>query len=538
MGLNQILPENEFIAKMLDERSQMLITKPHLIYPWWRRPCKVKVLLLTDSALNFGTGDFGLSTFVATLANDGRTYVDFEITIAHRSAFVGNPGVTVHRSIPEFNFTNASHFTQTMYDQIWFFGYNASGALSDLELVAISTFMNGGGGVFATGDHGEVGKALCGNITRVRKMRKWDNTAGDVGMLDPQRNDTNRPGPDGTSQFEDQSDDIPQDIKLKLYSSHVGGFWSETYPHPIMCSPLGRITVLPDHPHEGQCVEPASLAGNYEKDGTPEFPAGIAPEIIATSSVLAGGESFFGPTGFKQVVQHHTFGAICAYDGHRANIGRVVTDATWHHFVNVNLVGETSNSGIGFLGSASGQAHLAQIKHYYINIAVWISRKSNHSCFNSRFIWQLVFQHRVLEATMNNPDIKFNRISLSLLYSIGTHALDVLGKKAGHCRKLKLVLDSVYPLVPEFSLRIDPWINTKGADPNPPIPWINLNPIIAIAFAGGLLAMRDKFGFQNENADKISDTDIHSVFQSGVKQGIEVASKEFSADLKKYSTIK
>lgn len=546
MGQDQIFPENEFIVKLLNERSQILKATPQLIYPWWRRPCKVKVLLLTDGFLDFGTGDFGLSTFVATLANDGRTYVDFEITIAHRGVFVGNPGITVHRSIPNFNFTNASHFTQTMYDQIWFFGsVTGASSLSDLELVALSTFMNGGGGVFATGDHGDLGKALCGNITRVRKMRKWDNAAGDVGMVDPQRNDTNRPGHDAGFQFDDQSDDIPQDIQLKLYSSYIGGFWRETYPHPILCSPLGRITVLPDHPHEGQCVEPTSLAGNYEKDGTPEFPTGIAPEVIAHSTVLAGNNS-----GGKQATQAHTFGAICAYDGHRANIGRVVTDATWHHFVNINLVGELNdtegNRGttehpsklMGFLASVSGQAHFTQIKHYFVNIAVWISRKNNHSCFNSRFIWQLIFQHRVIEATMNNPDIKFNKISPSLLYSIGTHAIDVLGKKAGQCRKLKIILDIIYPIVPELSQLVDPWINTKRNEPNPPIPWINHNPIIAIAFAGGLLAMRDKFGIQNENADKLTDNDILSVFQSGVKQGIEVASKEFSADLKKYGTIK
>ena len=27
------------------------------------------------------------------------------------------------------------------------------------------------------------------------------------------------------------------------------------------------------------------------------------------------------------------------YDGHRADVGRVVCDSTWHHFVNVNLTG-------------------------------------------------------------------------------------------------------------------------------------------------------------------------------------------------------
>ena len=52
---------------------------PEKIYPWWRFPCRVKTLLLTDGSLDFGPGDFGLSTFVSILKNDGRAYVDFDI---------------------------------------------------------------------------------------------------------------------------------------------------------------------------------------------------------------------------------------------------------------------------------------------------------------------------------------------------------------------------------------------------------------------------------------------------------------------------
>jgi hypothetical protein len=328
----QILPQNEHILEMLKMRSELMRLKPELIYPWWRKPCKVKLLLLTDG-LDFGTGDFGLSTFVSILKNDGRRYVDFEITIARRSNFVGDPGVAVHKSIPNFRFTDATHFSASMYDQVWLFG--SSGLpLSNSELTILSSFMNAGGGVFATGDHGSLGETLCGSITRVRSMRRWNDDFGDVGMNDPMRNDTNRPGNDASSQFDDQSDDVPQEIQPRLYSSYWWGFLRETYPHPILCSPNGMIKVLPDHPHEGECIEPTDLTKTY-MDGTPEFPMGVAPEIIAYSTVLAGTTS-----GGKQATQFQTFGAICAYDGHRANVGRVVTDATWHHFVNINLIGD------------------------------------------------------------------------------------------------------------------------------------------------------------------------------------------------------
>lgn len=54
----------------------------------------------------------------------------------------------------------------------------------------------------------------------------------------------------------------------------------------------------------------------------------------------------------------HTFGAICAYDGWRAGpngVGRVVTDATWRHFINLNLVGGPPSGGGGFPVSPEGR---------------------------------------------------------------------------------------------------------------------------------------------------------------------------------------
>src|SRR6185436_12595942 len=61
------------------------------------------------------------------------------------------------------------------YDQIWMFAVQRSDGLllTDNELKVIAQFMDGGGGVFATGDHEDLGVAMCGRIPRVRSMRKW-----------------------------------------------------------------------------------------------------------------------------------------------------------------------------------------------------------------------------------------------------------------------------------------------------------------------------------------------------------------------------
>jgi hypothetical protein len=69
-------------------------------------------------------------------------------------------------------------------------------------------------------------------------------------------------------------------------------------------------------------------------------------------------------------------GAIGAYDGHRATVGRVVVDSTWHHFININLIGTGNGDPAegGFVDQA-GQptAHYRQIRRYFRNIATWLS---------------------------------------------------------------------------------------------------------------------------------------------------------------------
>jgi hypothetical protein len=97
----------------------------------------------------------------------------------------------------------------------------------------------------------------------------------------------------------------------------------------------------------------------------------------------------------------HSFGVVSAYDGHRANgMGWVVCDSTWHHFVNVNLIGvveggvfdefaipgESATKHDGFLSTPAGLAALNKIKNYYTNIGFWISPPGKHACFH-RCTW-------------------------------------------------------------------------------------------------------------------------------------------------------
>ncbi|HXC44053.1 MAG TPA: hypothetical protein VNY51_11105 [Candidatus Dormibacteraeota bacterium] len=313
----------------------------------------------------------------------------------------------------------------TIYDEIWLFsdeGYDGPnnpvgpplggtgepGGLTDNELTAITNFMEQGGGVFATGDHDGLGSAVGGRIPRVRYMRKWYSTS-DTSPGIPPLAVTNWPG-SGKSRvdtlqkgatdvgtaffFDDQSDDIPQPLTVLVPS------------HPVIQGATGVLTVYPDHMHEGEVIVPtgAQLTQTSASDATlsfagsgfTEFPAidgyqevpvvlaqsgfdlishttqvppGTNPEDIACENLNFGGDP--NPCNVT------TNNTLAAYDGHTVNVGRIVTDSSFHHFLDLNLLGDPCSKiptkQQGFNASASGKAHLKELKAFYINMATWLA---------------------------------------------------------------------------------------------------------------------------------------------------------------------
>lgn len=551
---NALSAEN---LRMFNWRQQALhdiIVKPELHWPYLR-PCTVRLLIVADG-LDFSAQDFGLSTFVQTLLDMPGRHVRFNITLGHidnvsaTQMMGGEPRIA--RRLTRIRFDDAAHFAPDMYDVVLLFGIavsfagrgnNAAGQpypaerLADMELRRLTEFMNAGGGLFATGDHGALGRALCHAIPRARGMRLWDSTApqndiDQVSMSGQRRNDTNRIGPSAGSQFDDQSDDVPQSIAPKIYS-RSSGIFRALYPHPLLCGPNGIIRVMPDHPHEGECVEPTDTAQSLNFGGAElgvEYPPGVGgsprplPEVISWNSVLAGTES-----GGKAPTVAQTFGGICAYDGHRAGIGRVATDATWHHFVNVNLVGvaglpDTNPKGLGFLASAAGQAHFEEIKAYYRNIAVWLSPPERIACMNARLSWGLVWSERVMEAVLSTTRIKLAGTQPHVLRLIGSHARDVLGRTAGQCQSLRIILDLVLVrALPDLIPHIDPWWpEPKRVQGQDDTPWLDLNPLLDISFGGALVALREAFPEPNEKlGEQLDPKRIEAVMAEGGKIGLE-----------------
>jgi hypothetical protein len=418
--------------------------------------------------------------------------------------------------------------------------------LSDAELQALAEFQDQEGGLFATGDHGSLGRPLCHKVARARNMRLWQSTSSnddldEVSMGGPRRNDTNRLG-DAGSQFEDQSDDVPQPVNPRMYTARSGIF-RYSWPHPLLCGPKGVIRIMPDHPHEGECVEPndTGLTLDYTSDLGPEYPPATGggprplPEIISTSTVLAGTTS-----SGKDPTHAQSFGGICAYDGHRAGVGRVVTDATWHHFVNINLVGDTRFAAgdpkrWGFLWSAQGQDYLEQIKAYFRNLATWLARPENLRCMRSRFLWSLVYSHRVLESVLTTRQVGLRDLHPKTLLLIGRHARDAMGLVASRCETVRLVLVLIPERWRELIPHIDPWVVREEMDERlrgDEVPWVDLSLALDMALGGALAAINEEFGIPSpERAEKIGEDELMKVARKGADQTLDVAIRSMRKSL-------
>ena len=351
--------------------------------------------------------------------------LDADITKAHRQTDpAADNGGPTPADIENFRFTGAS---LAGVNQVWLIGYNCTrldtpGLSADeiasvpdhSELAALATFMDGGGGVYAVGDHGGLGLSLCGGIPRVRTMRKWwypvTGPFGNEPVAPPalsgitaSRLDSTRPGhtpatdPHAPSAaavwFDDQSDDVPQylspngqgnlcvDPRVYLYNPGL--------LHPLLQGPQGPILAFADHMHEGEVILPYEYDRIFKFGGHKftEYPAGVSgqvkPQIIAWSwtngavNVVPASE-IPNHTGDDSISEYRQYGAIGAYDGAAAGVGRVVVESTFHHFMDINLIGDLlappgDPKQQGFRYSPQGQAILANIDAYYNNVAQWLT---------------------------------------------------------------------------------------------------------------------------------------------------------------------
>jgi hypothetical protein len=507
-----------------------------LIARWWR----IDILVVADSIVSFGPEhdpsnlnetNFGMSHLIGVLGHVGA------VTKAHRSTDPLNaPGV-----IPNFHFDTHD---LSQYDQIWLLGWE-TGTLPPSEQAAIATFMNNGGGIFATGDHAGLGSALAGDLPRVRSMRHWQSPPPPLGAS---RVDTTRPDSNNVVVFENQSDDIPQVLKLKWYQWSQHAWYREVYPHPLLCSPTGPITEFPDHMHEGEVVVPANLDAQLTLGGTTfdEYPADgsgnrVSPEVVAWgwTTGRADPEVMHGiHTGDPQTATPRWTGTIGAYDGHQAGVGRVVVHSTWHHFFDINLIGDNAANRpgftdpraplwrLGFTASPDGLRILGQIEQYYRNIVHWLSPGVGIVSRFDALVVQLAMSHHVREV------IEGGQVSAA---TVGAYAWEYALRYHPPCTLFELTFKPIYEKIPI------PWWPIPGPDPGPddgPMPHWPVPPkqLAQAALGGGLL------GFAR--IEKLEEIDpergiarVHAGAVEAVTELLDGEYRRTMAGLKQFETL-
>ncbi len=472
----------------------------------------VKILVVTDGSGGFLSSDFHLGEFLDVLQSTVWEGFTLEVTKAHREN-AASAGADI------VNFDFAEH-DLSQYDEILLFPIRRdndilnpgaaprSSNATAAEVAAIARFMDAGGGVFATGDHEDLGAGLCRQLPRIRNMRRWfwdgpgpngepvapRGTPGFPGHPDSElvdRHDTLVAGhdfdtarPNDNYQFDDQSDNVAQRIEARSFEASNSRYFRQTWPHPLLCSADGVVRYLPDHAHEGQCEVPANLAlrvaiGGYDEEEYPAASDGVrgAPVVVADARVQ-GGHSTLNP--YKPPVNGKTFGVIGAYDGHRIvragkRLGRVVVDATWHHFFNINLTGDASSADAakrqGFYAPlAVGQPdHYRMIKHYFRNIVYWLLPSGRRRFVFHRALAKLTRTGQFYELNPLTRVRDLQRIEISQLLALGGLADAYFRRAHGACWSLEILPVYLYEFDPfpriweRFEKEIVPWIDDRRA---------------------------------------------------------------------------
>jgi hypothetical protein len=436
---------------------------------WLPRRPTVRILVVVDGSVQLdANGGFGVGKVIEILRKNaphgdaGFNYVNFVVETATRDA-APLAGVADYENF-RFDQQSGGQPLLHRFDQVWCFGFHPgntgnpsdtpidahSTVVSPGELAALTTWMNERkGGVLAMGDHHFLGATMAWKIPRVRAMRRWTNDQGVPPINGPitspggptrYRHDTNQPQnsaqavPGGASiPNTAEQDGIPQTIEVRNFGRFRGR------PHPVLCGgSLGRIDVLPDHPHEGWIYEDGEVDGAQTYDfgngvAGLDFPAAVDGGSKPMPQAIAWANPYPEPpyNHAKEPTPVERFAVIGAYDGHRADIGRVVVDSTWHHWFNMNLDGiEAAASG----GTPEQVDNWAKVKTYFRNCAVWLSPPTKQrSMLTYAAFWSIGTDVATENYDGGMPS-----------WELGESARDILGQSVNQCT----LYGWLYPFIP------------------------------------------------------------------------------------------
>lgn len=476
---------------------------------------RIRILILADGKMGFDDSDLGLGELIDKgLRPSATPWEELIIVTAHRSA---DDRTAV---IPGFRFdtipTKAPFnvpFTREHYEQVWLFGRAEEHLneaphphrLEEPELAVLAKFMQEGGGVFATGDHEDLGAAMCGRVPRVRSMRRWFCRGVPEPQRAPGRNDTTRldtlrEGLDAGFTTDDQSDRVPQEIRPRFRTAE--GRTGVAEPHPLLARGKFAVTVLPDHMHVGECVVPsgAELEAEFSFGGEPpafEFPKlpgveqRLAPEVVAVAASAGG---YIKDEPDLPPIEPRCFNVIVAYDGSRVGVGRVAVDASFHHFVHVNLRGNElshSNDKKGLYDAAGNPTEdYKAIKQYYRNLVTWLCPPEVRVEYYVNLLAGLRHLSPLDEEIRPTP-----RPTLEDVLYAGTVTREMITNmfSRAEATQCALALSALLPEEPRAAAAklIDPCLPSALRDSEPVTPFFTGEPLVKVILGGAMLGVAE-----------------------------------------------
>jgi hypothetical protein len=265
-----------------------------------------RLLLVCDGLLQFDNSLFGLN--------------DLSSELSEISEFGANVCVTCRGPTDALLFNDLVGNNDLNYEQVWIFAQRgaepAAPLLAAPDVAALTEFMNLGGGVFITGDHGGLGRCIGSSVTRIRQMRRWDainSPAEGNGRIVTSMPYTETP----------ELDEIDAIIK-PIFPEFVR---PNASIHKLTFHRANRVLRwLPDHRHEG----------NLEFCDRSDF--GEHALAVSTVAWAMAWNQMPGVNGAMH--SPRKVPVINCFDPDLApgtTWGPIVVDSTFHHFLNGNI---------------------------------------------------------------------------------------------------------------------------------------------------------------------------------------------------------
>ncbi len=380
---------------------------------------EIKILIYTDVSKIAGDGLWGVTKLRDILKAKKSNFVEFKLSVVDRyqDAQVGLAPTPI--KIDETLLKD--------FDQVWFFGFyqNKAGETFDTfgsnrneleedEVKALEKRMDDHRlGVLISGDHAShrptgsendpvetyicLGKAIGSHVPRAKDLRKWD---GPPTVKDDDTSVSTIAEAAPIPATLPEMDPTPQKLALFNFAAGATGH----LPHRLF---WGRdengqdktIDVLPDHPHEGAVIVPASLSADWppanEPDGEKKRPR---PIIVAL--------------GFdRRANVNRAIPVLAVYDGDPHNIGRIVADSSWHHFLNMNLEGLSNG--------AAGSSEFDLLGQFYRNLAHYLAPLEKRRQIAEEMLAWVVTHPGVMEER-GSDRVRWGRVARLYLNKVAT----------------------------------------------------------------------------------------------------------------------